>query len=44
MPAWPAMADASPTPSMPPTGPATGLAQDTRSAMPAVCAAARPTV
>lgn len=38
MEAWPAAAEASPTPSRPPMGPNTGVAQDTRSAMPAACA------
>lgn len=37
MDACPAMAEATPTPSRPPIGPATGVAHDTRSAMPATC-------
>ena len=35
--AWPAMADARPTPSTPRTGPATGVAQDTRRVNAAPC-------
>lgn len=37
MEACPAAAEASPTPSSPPMGPAMGVAHDTRSAMPAAC-------
>lgn len=37
MEAWPAAAEARPTPSSPPMGPAMGVAHDTRSAMPAAC-------
>lgn len=37
MAAWPAAAEARPTPSSPPTGPATGVTQDTRIAMPTPC-------
>lgn len=35
--AWPASAELKPTPSMPITGPATGVPQDTRRTRPIVC-------
>ena len=40
-PACPASAEANPTPSTPPTGPSTGVAQEMRSAIPMPCTGGR---